>query len=415
MIFFIENIFLFFGVFTIALYIWTSKINQKKIVVDHVVLLFFGFFYYFYFPIFSFLNGKFTNKSQIDAFKSLTEQNLQSISIIFLLIVFVTILADLRSKKINSSPTRFGVPNVFTLRLFLILLTTILIPTIIQMLPFMFSEYDSSKWIRGVRGPFLSYIVVLITMSSMFLASRKSIKLINIFSIFAFVFSLINLLSGNRGFFIAFIVSIVVAISQFKGGIRLIHFALFILIGIILAGLIGFGRSSGFQVLNTTDLITLKNLVLFQLVAESGNVLTSLIQYMNAEFVNINLIEFPRSLLSQTINIIPSFIFPSKFDYITIDLRSPYFLASSHFYVLLAVNFGLIGAFLFIYLFVFVLNYIKIKYRLTGIYYALCAYIPFMFFRDFELTVVKFMFEFSFIFAIIVLISGNTLKSIFKK
>ena len=417
MIFLIENIFLFLGIFAIVLYVWMSKVSQKKIVVDHVVLLFFGFIFYFYFPMFSFLNDNFTNDMQKISFYELSKPNRQNISLIFLGLILVTIFADIKSKKLNLYPSRLGTPSTLTLLIILVTLTIMLSTVIIQMIPFMFSSYDSADWIRGVRGPFLSYIVVLITMSCMYLSNRKSLKmrdLLNIFTIFAFIFSLMNLLSGNRGFFITLIVSIVIAASHHWKGVRIERIFIVFLLGVLVAGIIGMTRRGGFEGVDG-DFFIMFNTIRYQFLAESANVFTSLVQYMNLEFANINLIEFPKTLLSQFINIIPSFIFPSKFDYISIDIRAPYFLASSHFFVILAVNFGLIGSFIFFYYFVYILNYIKIKYRLTGIYIAISAHIPFMFFRDFELTLVKFMFEFSFIFAVIVLISGNTLKTIFKK
>jgi len=322
----------------------------------------------------------------------------------------------MKSKKLNLHPSRLGSPNIPTLRFILVTLTIILLPVIVQMLPFMFAKYDSADWIRGVRGPFLSYIVVLITLSCMYLSTKKTLKmldLLNIFTIFAFIFALMNLVSGNRGFFITLIVSLVITVSHHQKGVRISRIFIIFIFGVLIAGIIGMLRGSAYGILvSPGDFL---NTVQAQFLSESANVFTSLVQYMNLEFANINLFEFPKTLLSQFINIVPSVIFPSKFDYISIDIRAPYFQASSHFLVILAVNFGLIGSFIFFYYLVYILNYIKIKYRLTGIYIAISAHIPFMFFRDFELTLVKFMFEFSFIFAVIVLISGNTLKSIFKK
>ena len=130
---------------------------------------------------------------------------------------------------------------------------------------------------------------------------------------------------------------------------------------------------------------------------------------------SVEWIEFPKNILSQTINIIPSVIFPSKFDLIVTDPRITNFLAATHFYNIMMVNFGLIGSFLFMYYFVHVLNVIKIRYRFVGIYPALCAHIPFMLFRDFELTVVKFMFEFTFLFAVIIMLIGNTYRTFIMK
>ena len=69
---------------------------------------------------------------------------------------------------------------------------------------------------------------------------------------------------------------------------------------------------------------------------------------------------------------------------------------------------------IFMYFFTYILNIVKVKYRFVGIYPALCAHIPFMFFRDFDLTVVKFMLEFTFLYAIVIILFGNTLRKILK-
>ena len=155
-----------------------------------------------------------------------------------------------------------------------------------------------------------------------------------------------------------------------------------------------------------TNFNIVKHNVIYHFHAEGNNVAIPLFYYLANQ--TPELIEFPKSILSQLINMIPSVILPSKFDLIITDQRVSNFLAATHFYVMMMVNFGLIGSFLFMYFFVHVLNVIKIRYRFVGIYPALCAHIPFMFFRDFELTVVKFMFEFTFLFAVIIMLIGNT-------
>ena len=149
-----------------------------------------------------------------------------------------------------------------------------------------------------------------------------------------------------------------------------------------------------------------KNNTIYHFHAEGNNVAIPLLHYLANHTPES--IDFPKSILSQSINMIPSAIFPSKFELIVIDPRVTAFHGATHYYSMMMVNFGLIGSFLFMYFFVHVLNVIKIKFRFVGIYPALCAHIPFMFFRDFELTVVKYMFEFTFLFAVIIMLIGNT-------
>ncbi len=115
------------------------------------------------------------------------------------------------------------------------------------------------------------------------------------------------------------------------------------------------------------------------------------------------------------LNMVPSVIFPTKFDYIITNPLSENFLAATHIYSVMMSNFGYIGSFLFIFLFVIILNVIKVKYRYVGIYPALCSHIPFMLIRDFELTTVKYMFEYTFLFAVVIMLLGNTSRKLFSK
>ena len=244
------------------------------------------------------------------------------------------------------------------------------------------------------------------------MSSRRSLKLLNFFTITAFAYTFFNLITGNRGYFITFIISIVVVLSQLKNGIKIRNIIIIGLFGIILAGAVGTFRSSGYEYFLTNyDLA--KHNIIYQFISEGCNVAIPLMSYLANH--TPELIDFPKSILSQLINMIPSVIFPSKFDLLITDPRISNFLGATQFYNIMMVNFGLIGSFLFMYYFVHVLNVIKIRYRFVGIYPALCAHIPFMFFRDFELTVVKFMFEFTFLFAVIIMLIGNTYRTFIMK
>jgi len=401
-----------FGIFVMLLYVVIFKVKNKKIEIDHITCLFFGIFYYIYLPIYTHSSSytyTFSNVAQKKAFSSISNPAFSEMLLTTLGIIVAIILADLMSKNKKYSPSLLGTPNIGVMKLSLLLLSLFILPAFIDMIPVFFNHYDTSLWVRGSRGPFLSYIVILVAMSSMYLIRKGQLDLFNIFTIFAFSFSLINVFSGNRGFFISFIISIIIVASQLRGGIKIRNLLLIALVGIIFSGLVGQIRSGSSASL---DWLSLMQLSMYHLNAEGGNVATSMYIYISN--YDANYFEFPHSFLSQFISIIPSFIFPAKFDYLILDPRVTYFLSSSHFYVILLVNFGIIGAIFFMYLFTYVLNVIKYKYKAMGIYPALCCLIPFMFFRDFDLTVVKFMFEFTFLYALIIILTGNTISKIYK-
>jgi len=388
------------------LYVLFFKVKNGRLIIDHVVLLFIGFSYYVYIPFYAFNNNIFQIDAQKDVFSKTDASAINEFFLISAGFIVTVIISDLRSKDIRLNPTNFGKPNFKLLKATLFIIAVITIPSVITMLPSFVSAYDTSKWVN--RGPFISFIVILITMSSMYLSNRRSLKLLNIFTITAFAYTFFNLLTGNRGYFITFIVSIVVVMSQLRNGIKYKNLIIIGLFGIILAGIVGSFRNQGYELVMTNFNI-IKSNVIYHFHVEGNNVAIPLFYYLANQ--TPELIEFPKSILSQLINMIPSAIFPSKFNFIIRDPRAGDFLAATHFYVMMMVNFGLIGSFLFMYYFVHVMNVIKIKFRFVGIYPALCAHIPFMFFRDFELTIVKFMFEFTFLFAVIILLIGNTYRS----
>jgi hypothetical protein len=401
------NILIYSGLILMLLYVLFFKVKNGRVIIDHVVLLFLGFSYYVYVPLYSFNKGSFINSYEADAFNKLNITDLNGFLVLFLGLIVTVCISDLRSKDMRLNPTKFGLPNLKLMKVLLSILIVLTLYSVYSLTPSTFSSYSTAHW--KYRGPFISFLVILITMSSIYLSNKKSLKLLNIFTITAFLYTSFNLMTGNRGYFISFIISIVVVFSQLRNGIKFRNIIIIGLFGICLAGAVGTFRNQGIGIISSFTLII--HNIIYHFHAETNNVVMPLMIYLANH--KPELIDLPNSILSQFVNIIPSVVFPSKFDLIVTDTRVTNFMAATHFYVMMMVNFGLIGSFLFMYFFVHVLNVIKIRYRFVGIYPALCAHIPFMFFRDFELTTVKFMFEFTFLFAVIVMLIGNTYRKFF--
>ena len=91
------------------------------------------------------------------------------------------------------------------MKVIFIVLAILTFPSVYSMIPAIFSPYSTSYWEH--RGPFISLLVILITMSSIYLSNRRSLKLLNFFTITAFAYTFFNLITGNRGYFITFIIS----------------------------------------------------------------------------------------------------------------------------------------------------------------------------------------------------------------
>ena len=123
--------------------------------------------------------------------------------------------------------------------------------------------------------------------------------------------------------------------------------------------------------------------------------------------MNYNLVEFPYILISKLIGIIPSAIFRGKFDLMIsaddIGVTVKRFQGTTHNYVELLINFGLIGTIFFFFILGIGFNWLKSKKYYTPIYIAASANIPFFFFRSFYDATVKHILEFSIILPLAIL------------
>jgi hypothetical protein len=403
------NILIYLGLILVLLYVLFFKVKNGRLIIDHIVLLFLGFSYYVYVPLYLYNKGSFIISEEAVAFNKINITDLNGFLVIFLGLIVTVCISDLRSKDMRLNPTKFGTPNFKLMKVILSILIVLTLYSVYSLIPATFSSYSTLHW--KYRGPFISFLVILITMSSIYLSNKKSLKLLNIFTITAILYTSFNLMTGNRGYFISLIISIVVVFSQLRNGIKFRNIIIIGLSGICLAGVIGTFRNQGVDLITNVPLII--NNIIYHFHVETNNVLMPLMIYLANH--KPELIDFPSSFLSQLINLVPSAIFPSKFELLITDPRVSNFQGATHFYVMMMANFGLIGSFLFMYYFVHVLNVIKIRYRFVGIYPALCAHIPFMFFRDFEVAIIKYMFEFTFLFAVIIMLFGNTYRTFILK
>ena len=100
----------------------------------------------------------------------------------------------------------------------------------------------------------------------------------------------------------------------------------------------------------------------------------------------IPLLLFPKQFLSSYINFLPSTLFPNKSELIaSLPLKYDNPLGATSLYTSLIANFGLFGSFLAIFLFGFLLTFIRLRWRTNygrAYYYCICGIIPFQLFRD---------------------------------
>ena len=211
--------------------------------------------------------------------------------------------------------------------------------------------------------------------------------------------------TGNRGYFVSFMVSIILIYVEFYRGIKLKFILMITVLLLLLTSFVALIRSGA-------DYNKLENFISV-FFYESVNVGITLLHHL--QDMNYNLVEFPAILIGKLIGIIPSVIFPGKFalmvsteDIGKIVIR---FQGTTHNYVELLINFGLIGTIFFFFFLGIGFNWLKSKKHYTPIYIAVSANIPFFFFRSFYDATVKHMLEFSILLPLVILYSSYAYRN----
>ena len=326
-----------------------------------------------------------------------------------LLIVFSILLSDFISRKF---PVVISVKNFCYSKIILdLFFWFIFICTCISayfMRNIFFHGYEITGEWPFERGWFISGCVSLITLNVIYswtqitkhisISRRKLlIKLIiNKYFISAFSFTILMLSTGNRGYFVSFMISLFLIYIEINRGIKLKYLTLIIGLVVTFTSYVAIKRSGGtFSLPQVID----------NFFYEPMNVGITLLYHL--QDMNYNLIEFPTVLISQLIGIIPSAIFPGKFALMVspedIGQTVKRFQGTTHNYVELLINFGLIGTIFFFFFLGIGFNWLKSKKYHTPIYIAASANIPYFFFRSFYDATVKHIIEFSIILPLAIL------------
>jgi len=219
----------------------------------------------------------------------------------------------------------------------------------------------------------------------------------NKYFISALLFNLLMLSTGNRGYIVSFSFSIILIYVELYRGIKIKYLIMFIGSVILLTSFVGLIRSGA----DFTKVEAFIGMFLY----ESVNVGVTLLHHL--QYMDYSLFEFPAVLISKLIGIIPSVILPGKFSLMIspadVGKIVTRYQATTHNYVELIINFGLIGTIFFFFLLGIGFNWLKSKKHYTSIYIAASANIPFFFFRSFYDATVKHILEFSILFPLTIL------------
>ncbi|EMO34133.1 putative membrane protein [Leptospira santarosai str. HAI821] len=404
----------------ILLLIYIVKIHLKgwRLTVDHSFLLILGFIYYWYLPFIPYemqdRESVFLSIDVIEMYEHVSYEAKVWYLITSVLLILSFLLGEIifrkQSYKWNFLKNKYDFSKT-PIDLFFYGLVFFGIISLKYMLPVLFRGYSAvSEWPLQ-RGWFISVNVSLIVLFCIYASNRadfyniseKRKDMINVFfnkySIVSLLFGFLLYSTGNRGYFTLSIISMILVLQRVLKGFRLIPSAIVI---------------SALAILNAIwGQIRAQNIVTFFKIIQSffmepGYVGMTLISYLIEN--KFNLIEFPISLLSNIIGIVPSILFPEKFKYIQAigEIGKPIsvFQGTTHNYVELMANFGLFGAMIFMFFLSLSLNFLKRNESLSGVYIAVCSFLPFFFFRDLPNTLIKYIFEFTIILSVLLYYSN---------
>ena len=393
----------------IFFYIYYSRAFRTKFKIDHLALMAIGIVYYWLMPLYAYEYNLFIgHHSELYNEVSLINKKLYLSYV--LIIIFSMLLGDWVSKGLTS---RFSFQKFYYSKNILDFFYWIFLGlgffTAYYMRNVFFTSYETVNLWPYERGWFISVCASLTTLniihSSTHVIFPRSPKrkfdtirifVFNKYFISAFLFNFLMLTTGNRGYFMAFVVSIILIHSEKNNGFKLIKIVLLMFFILIINGSVALIRSD-------QEFSIAGNIGNF--VYESVNVGITLLYHIKD--MDYNLMEVPDVLFSKLIGIIPSIVFPGKFALMVSPEEVgksviPY-QASTHNYVELMINFGLIGTIFLFFFFSIGFNWLKSKKHYTPIYIGVCSQIPFFFFRSFYDATVKYIFEFSILLPLLIL------------
>ncbi|AJR14879.1 putative membrane protein [Leptospira interrogans str. 2003000735] len=421
--------FVLFIILFLLLFIIKFNIRGLRLEIDHNFLIVCGFIYYWYLPFIAYEMNS-LERPLLDSYDFVLESYervsyeakvwyLITSTLLILSFILGEIIFKKKSHRWNLLKSRYDFSKT-PIRLFFYGLVLFGIVSLKYMLPVLFRGYSAvSEWPLQ-RGWFISVNVSLIVLFCIYASNRVDFYNIsgnwkdkfkiffNQYLIVSFLFGFLMYSTGNRGYLMLSVISILLVLQKVSKGFSIIPSIFVISFLGILNAIWGIIRAQ-----NPVNFFK----IIQYFFMEPGYVGMTLISHLiKNEF---SFIEFPISLLGNIIGMIPSIIFPDKFKYIQAitEMGQPIsvFQGTTHNYVELMANFGLIGSMIFMFLLSLSLNFLKRNESLSGIYIAICSFLPFFFFRDLPNTLIKYIFEFTIILSILLYYSNSIIIKIRNK
>ena len=393
---------------------------------DHIFLFTCGFYFYWISPIIIAtidmfgVNDLLEFKNWLNYYFEVSQDKL-SIYLICTLILYIAFLTgDVISNKLHKTNIEiiFIINNKF-LYIFLIIFTLLSLFHIYPLLDKLFTGYKIFP-IYAATGPFTANLIALLSIALLYVVKLDHAKL----SIYNFIRAIINpaftifftmciLLTslGTRSLLIASILIYASLYSCYNKTLGIISsFILFISVLLMSQFILLFRIDAKIWDVNNYSIGSIVKYLISDPLIISYSLWDYLIKY------EIPYINYPFSLLSHLIGLIPSFIFPSKSDYYIdyVSLGYKLFTAqgTTSTFVSLLVNFGLIGAIVCLFCISYFMSWLRKQNTQPYItmYVMTCGWLGISFFRIFETTMIKYILQFSLLIPLIIVIMTNTLN-----
>lgn len=386
-------------------------ISRRGVEFDHVFLFSCGFVFYWILPIaLGIINyGAGPDYPMMiiwyDIFHKLTDYKLIIYMSCALAFYISFIIGDLSSNKVAKSSSSKS--YTFDKKLLNIPLFLGIIMAIYHGHPLwnkFFTGYLISPKSSEI-GPLTAAAVFLLSIAFMFVPdihekSGNSLKFLRAIFNKAFIIYLVMIILlvslGGRCVFISSIFMILVLYSCYFKRLNLLH-VVFIFCAVIIVSHMVVMFRTGHPIFN---MVTYDISTIFSILFSDNMIISfSLIDFLNN--YTFPALQFPTPLLSQIVGIIPTFIFPEKnalyIGYSTLGYKIFTPQGCSNTFVSLVINFGIVGTVIFLFCLSFFLGWLKRKLiqPYQTMYVLTCGWIAISFFRTFESTTIKLIFEFS--------------------
>jgi len=396
-----------------------SSVSKRGVEINHISVFSAGFIYYWILPVaighYRYFKDAPGMAKWYCLFDSIPENVLATYLLICLCCYFSFVCGTWVARKTFRKSDRRFKDLHFSSRVLNLFLVPCLVPVIYVLAIYM------SDFFRGYLremstqdGIFASVVLLVFSLAMVYSVKTDTLccelnKSLNVrrmycnkFFVIYVIMAFLLLSLGSRLYVISTVLILVIYQSVYRQKIKKVTAFVVLVIGTISMGVVGVLR----QGLEISAEGVLSNVVLETIYV--GYSIMAFLKYGTWEIIHV-----PVYLLSALVNLIPSFVLPSKADLILVPDASGGLGGGFSSFVSFAVNFGILGTFMVLFIFSFSLFFLKTRRNsvLFRIMYCCSSgWLAFSFFRDpFSISIIKTILEFSIIIPTLVILGAHLL------